>query len=142
MKKIFLFAALTLFVAFSAKCQFRNLFNSLSTNGNALATDTVTNTGTGLVQVLHEAKGNVTSVTFTATKISGTVAGTVALHGSNDGTNFASIHSTTFTATDVASQGGTWQLVGNPFRYYRVTWTGSGTMAATVKGTVNTNQLQ
>lgn len=137
MKKI-LFLSLICLLAFSARSQTFVLHNAL---GSTILTDTVTNTGTGLVQVdASRVRGNVTSVQFIATKISGIVAGTIALHGSNDGTNYASISSTTFTATDVASQGGVWQLTGSPVKHYRVTWTGVGTMSATIKATLFSNQ--
>lgn len=135
----FLFIALA-FTTTQAQETYKELKNSISVS---LATDTVTNTGTAVVQAdMLSVHGHTTSVSFIATKLSGTVAGTVALHGSNNGTNFYSISSTTFTATDVASQGGTWQLTGCPFRFYRITWTGSGTMSATLAGNiyVNTNQ--
>lgn len=138
MKKILLLS-LVCFLALSAKCQTVNLYNALGST--TLLTDTVTNTGTGLVQADgNRLRGNTTSIQFTATKISGIVAGTIALHGSNDGTNYASISSTTFTATDVATQSGVWQLTGSPVKHYRVTWTGAGTMSATIKATLWTNQ--
>lgn len=139
MKKIIFLLSFICLLALNAKSQTSlSLHNAL---GSTLLTDTVTNTGTGLVQAdASRMRGNTTSIQFNATKSSGIVAGTIALHGSNDGTNYASISSTTFTATDVASQSGVWQLTGSPLKHYRVTWTGAGTMAATIKATVWTNQ--
>ncbi|MEK9157696.1 MAG: hypothetical protein AAB638_00750 [Patescibacteria group bacterium] len=142
MKKIFISIMLATCIAFSGQAQkARNFYNALGST--LLVSDTVTNTATGFVQVDASLEsGNVSSVQFIATKISGLVAGTIAIHGSNDGVDYASISSTTFTATDVATQGGIWQFTGSPVRYYRITWTGAGTMAATIKGTIWTNQAQ
>ena len=95
------------------------------------ATATVTNTGTSTLSIGSNEVGTTTTIHFEATKTSGTVAGTVSLYGSLDGTNFRSISSTTFTATDVATQGFIWTLTGSPCNNYRVTWTGTGTMVAT-----------
>lgn len=103
----------------------------------SLASDTVTNTGTGYLSVRNPGAKSGTTVQIVATKISGTVAGTISLLGSVDGINYkaftlaeASTAGHTFTATDVASQNFIWRLNDNPYLYYRVSWTGSGTMAA------------
>jgi hypothetical protein len=60
----------------------------------------------------------------------------ISLFGSIDGVNFRSISGTTFTATDVASNGFIWTITGNPVTHVRVTWTGTGTMVATFKAKV------
>jgi hypothetical protein len=116
------------------------LYNGLGTN---LATDTVTNTGTGYVQVktvspLGPKLCNTTSFVIVVTKISGTVGGTITLLGSIDGTNYKVIPTmgtqtayTAITAAD-ASAVYTYQITGSPYPYYRVSWTGTGTMVATV----------
>lgn len=108
-----------------------------------VAFDTVTNTGTNyltnLVPATLSPGGQRTVVVqWVATKVSGTVAGTVTLQGSVDGTNFWTLtgaatgaSTTTKTATDVASQTTAWVIGSNPCKYYRVTWTGAGTMVAT-----------
>lgn len=110
--------------------------------------DTVTNTATAflgnLVQInTGPGSQRTVSIIWTATKISGTVAGTVKIQGSNDGTNFITLtgaatgqSTTTFTATDVASQTTGWLITGNFCRFYRVSWTGAGTMAASQAATV------
>lgn len=106
-----------------------------------LATDTVTNTATQYVEV--SIPGNADFITFQAilTEISGTTAGTVSILGSLDGTTFkvlpvmdSQTGLATATATDVAAQSFIWRLTGNPCPYYRISWTGSGTMAATIAG--------
>lgn len=108
------------------------------------ASDTVTNTGVGAVQTLRLG-GDFRSTGFqiVCTKISGTVAGTITLMGSLDGTNFKAIPTeatqtsmTTATALDVASQTFVWWFKESPFLYYRVSWTGTGTMAATISGRI------
>jgi hypothetical protein len=139
MKKllIFLFVACTLAVS----AQTVTMYNGLGTN---LQTDTVTNAGTGYVQVktstpLGPKLCNSTVISAVLTEISGTTGGTVTIMGSIDGTNYKAITTadtqtsiTTATALDVASQVFTWRLVGSPYPYYRVSWTGTGTMSATV----------
>lgn len=110
-----------------------------------VATDTITNTGTNYVSTLVAIKipAYTTTIQANIVKISGTVAGTVTLQGSLDATNWTTVTGTAtgvqtgaFTATNVASQSTTWTLVNNPFIYYRITWTGTGTMAATLAGLV------
>jgi len=77
-----------------------------------------------------------TTIWVSVTKISGTVGGTISLQGSLDGTNFKAINTpetqtalATITATD-ATNTYHWRLNSSPFLYYRVSWTGTGTMSA------------
>lgn len=115
-----------------------NLFyNSLGTN---LTTDTVTNTGTATVstRLLPSRQHTSEIIWVTVTKISGTVGGTITLQGSIDGTNWKALNTNdtstalaTITATD-ATNTYHWRLLGGGFPYYRVSWTGTGTMVATV----------
>lgn len=137
MKKILSLIFVVLVVAFSASAQITDLKSSFN-----LTSDTVTNTATGYLQAtaLSGAKG-VASIQIVITKISGTVAGTITLQGSNDGTNFIALTNTstvpqiaTATATDVASQTFGWTIGLNVWRYYRVSWTGAGTMSARFTG--------
>lgn len=107
----------------------------------SLTLDTVTNTATVyLTSAINPSKDRVktteTIVQVVVTKISGTVGGTISLQGSIDGTNFKALNTAetqtalaTITATD-ASNVYHWRLNGNPFLYYRVSWTGTGTMSA------------
>lgn len=100
--------------------------------------DTVTNTGTNYLGNLTLIPGQRSSVTVvvTVTKLSGTVGGTITLQGSLDGTTFVALNapeSQTALATKTAADAsGTyhWWLKTNPFPYYRVSWTGTGTMSA------------
>lgn len=141
MKNLILVFALFLGISASAQTAMVKKF----TNGGVpfyVTSDTVTNTGTNFLTNRYIVSGQAQNVTicWTATKQSGTVAGTVTLKGSMDGTNFVTISGTnmygsdtytTFTATDVATQTNCWTIRGNPFPYYRISWTGAGTMAAT-----------
>lgn len=132
--------ALMFLVSFGAIAQ-QSVYTDLkNTTYNTLLTDTVTNTGTASITSPRVAGGG-TSVTLYAilTKISGTVAGTVTVLGSLDGTNYKAIPTAesqtamaTATATDVASQNFTWHLRSNPYTYYRIQWAGAGTMSATI----------
>jgi hypothetical protein len=112
-------------------------------DGSGLATVTVTNTGTAFVTSPASLKSaSKTTIVVVVTKTSGTVAGTITVQGSLDGTNFVALNTeetqtalATKTAAD-ASAVYSWRLVGNPYVYYRVTWTGAGTMVATMSAKV------
>lgn len=133
MKKfIFLFVAL-LGIAAISQAQVYDFKSPYS-----LTSDTVTNTGTAYLStpVVSPAPAVTTTIWVAVTKISGTVGGTITLQGSLDGTNWKAVNTpntatalATFTATD-ASNTYHWVISGSPFRYYRVSWTGTGTMAA------------
>ena len=115
-----------------AKAQQQDLVSSYN-----LTVDTVVNSATGYLGTrIAGAKEEVT-IQFVATKNSGTVGGTVSLLGSLDGINYKAATVAegttalpTFTATDVASQTFIWRVTKNPYLYYRVSWTGTGTMSA------------
>jgi hypothetical protein len=105
----------------------------------SLESDTVTNTGVvylTTLSALADRDTENTTIQVVVTKISGTVGGTISLQGSLDGTNFKALNTAetqtalaTITATD-ASNVYHWRLNGLPFPYFRVSWTGTGTMAA------------
>jgi hypothetical protein len=109
----------------------------------SLTSDTVTNTGVVyLTSPRMVGAKETTTVQVNVTKISGTVGGTISLQGSVDGTNFKALNTAetqtalaTITATD-ATNVYHWRLTGNPFLYYRVSWTGTGTMAASFTASV------
>jgi pyridoxine/pyridoxamine 5'-phosphate oxidase len=144
MKKIiFALGILVCLVAFSTP---ETKAQGIKTMKNAAlsATETVTNTGTAFLSAAAtSSETSTTAVQVVVTKTSGTVAGTISLLGSVDGVNFkaatlteASTALHTFTATDVASQTFIWRLTGNPYRVYRVSYTGAGTMVATFTATM------
>ncbi len=132
-KVIFLLFGLVAFLAVETKAQVSDL-----TSPYSLTSDTVTNTGTAYLSsvAVSQAPAVTTTVWVAVTKISGTVGGTITLQGSLDGTNWKAVNTpntatalATFTATD-ASNTYHWVISGSPFKYYRVSWTGTGTMSA------------
>lgn len=134
MKKFaLLFVALVAFAAFESKAQVYSLLSPYS-----FTSDTVANTGTAYLSTVavSPAPAVTTTIWVAVTKISGTVGGTITLQGSLDGTNWKAVNTpntatalATITATD-ASNTYHWIISGSPFRYYRVSWTGTGTMSA------------
>lgn len=121
-------------VAFSANAQILDLKSE-----HSLSSDTVTNTGTQWLEVVNALRAEpatTTTVWVSVTKISGTVGGTISLQGSLDGVTYKALYApngatalATFTATD-ATNTYHWIISGSPFPYYRVSWTGTGTMSA------------
>jgi hypothetical protein len=130
MKKIVLISVLALLTMFThAQNEAKIMLGS-----NGLAVDTVSNTGTETWTLRVPGYQKTVAVQFVATKISGTVAGSVTLQGSLNGTNWATVPSqSAFTATDVASQTAVWKFDGSGFSYYRLSWTGTGTMSASAR---------
>lgn len=105
-------------------------------NGNG---DTITNTGTkyNTLKVGETANAFVTIQT-NITKLSGTVGGTITIEGSLDGVYYKLLD-TNLTVNATVSQtpsntAGTvsydWHITNNTFQYYRVKYTGTGTMSA------------
>lgn len=128
-----LFVGLVAFLTIETKAQVYSLLSPYS-----VTSDTVTNTGTAFLStaVVSPAAAVTTTLWVGVTKISGTVGGTITLQGSIDGTNWKAVNTpntqtglATITATD-ASNTYHWIIQGSPFPYYRVTWTGTGTMSA------------
>lgn len=122
---------------------------ALTTGLASAQTYTMTNSGDTIVNTATEAcslkvVNSYKSVTIHAliTKISGTVAGTLTLQGTVDGTTWITVDTAsfitegaaTFTATNVASQSKVWIMNGAPYLWYKLSYTGSGTMSATLKG--------
>lgn len=150
MKRIIQIFALVCLVAIAptAKAQLvgRQLtfYQALGGSTN-IASDTVTNTATAFLTSPFSGGGaGTTSIFVNVTKISGTVAGTLTLYGCNASCSKTSTTATnwvrvmqpdlqtavpTITATD-ATAPYAWNITGSPYAYYRVSWTGSGTMSA------------
>lgn len=104
---------------------------------------TVTNTGTSACSLKVSKAYNTVSVQGVFTKTSGTLGGTATLQGSIDGVTWETVPvslvaggASTYTVTDTASQGKTFVVTGSPFLYYKISWTGTGTMVGTVSGYV------
>jgi len=99
-----------------------------------LASDTITDTGTGYVQIQIDAAYSQISVQAVVTRISGTVNSAVYLQTSVDGVNFVNYSTTDTLHTTTGTVTHTWVLTGANYMYYRLTSTGRGTMAASIKG--------
>lgn len=127
MKSMILISVLSLLTLFAtAQNESKTMLGS-----NGLAVDTVSNTGTETWTLRVPGFHKTVAVQFIATKISGTIAGSVTLQGSLNGTSWATVPGTSaFTATDVASQSAVFKLDNSGFSYYRISWTGTGTMSA------------
>lgn len=111
------------------------------TNPNGLTIDTVTNTGSeGPYFKAVGPNRNKVNITLEVTKISGTVGGTIVLQASNnptyDAATFATIKNwgidSSVTATNATNNYNFSDYTGS-FVYYRVLWTGTGTMSASYK---------
>ena len=96
--------------------------------------DTIVNTASVSVSQTYSSEYGNVAFQAVVTKVSGTVAGTVLLQGSLDGTNYVDISTDTLSLTDVATQSKLWSVDANPYKYYRLKGTGSGTMAAIIAG--------
>lgn len=74
-------------------------------------------------------------VTFKITKVSGTVAATLTLQGSNNTVDWFTANSITpFAATDVATQTAKWEIATLNYKFYRILITPTGTQRAAFKG--------
>jgi hypothetical protein len=131
MKKLIFIVAALLCIATHSNAQIKTFKSTYS-----LASDTTVDAGTTYLTSPAIPGPGKTTIQVVVTKISGTVGGTISLQGSLDGTNFKALTTeetqtalATITATD-ASNVYAWRLSGNPFTYYRVSWTGTGTMSA------------
>jgi len=108
----------------------------------SLSSDTITNSGSGYVAITIDKYWEKISFQPVVTKLSGTAGGTVTLQGSNDGTNFVTVNSsyasaTTMSVTNVTTSTALLIVTSSPYKYYRLSYTGSGTMSCTLKGYVS-----
>jgi acid phosphatase class B len=125
------------------------VFMALAFSSSHAQTVTMTNSGDTIVNTATEAcslkvVNSYKAVTVHAliTKISGTVGGTLTLQGGIDGTTYVTVDTaslttegaSTFTPTNVASQSKVWIMNGAPYLWYKLSYTGTGTMSATLKG--------
>jgi hypothetical protein len=103
--------------------------------------DTVTDSGTDYVELQVKNWYETVSIQAKTTKIGGTVGGTVTLQGSNNGTNYVTVNtayvagtSSTMTALNQTTTTKVFVITGSPYRYYRLSWTGTGTMSGRLYG--------
>ena len=138
MKKIFSILAIgLLFCTASMKAQtVTAMKNSLY---QTLVIDTVTNTGNGALLInLSSGYTNVT-IQPKVTKISGTMNSNSApkLQGSIDGTIYYDITGDTLHITNTSSPlTVAWKESTQAYKYYKVTWTGTGTMSAKLEALI------
>lgn len=119
-----------------------NKANKSMVSNYSLTSDTITNSGSGYVQIDISNYYEKISFQPVVTKLSGTAGGTVTLQGSNDGTNFVTVNSsyasaTTMSVTNVTTSTAILTVTSAPYKYYRLSYTGSGTMSCTLKGTIS-----
>lgn len=115
-----------------------------------MGVQSMTGSGTAVVDTatvvnslqLSEEHSNVT-IQSTITKVSGTVAGAVKVQGSLDGVSYYDIPAAltdnavvTFSPANVASQNVCFVIKKSPFLYYQVSYTGAGTMNATISSNI------
>ena len=138
MKKLFIIACLSL-IGFMAQAQSVTVMKNATYT--TLTSDTVTNTGSGAVFInLNSAYTNV-SIQPKVTRISGTMNSNSApkLQGSLNGTNYYDIVGDTLHITNTASPiVDDWLLTSQGYKYYKVTWTGTGTMSAKLEAIIYT----
>ena len=105
-----------------------------NTYGNTL--DTVTNTGVKYATVtIGNTATKAFSIVVKVTKISGTVGGTISWQGSNNGTDFYTISTT--SPSDASANYGYAIYTPTAFKYYRVSYAGASTMSASISGAAN-----
>ncbi len=137
MKNLLLLFAAVIFMAVSSNAQTFQMTGAYTTG------DTVTNTATKAcsLKVVHSYKQ--ISIQADITKIDGTVGGTLTLYGTVDGTNYVAVDTciyvhamaSTYTATNTSgTQSKIWIMNNNPYLWYKLSYTGTGTMRAILKG--------
>ena len=118
---------------FSLMILFACLFTAnAQITANFTGSDTVVNTAAVDIDLKVTNGYNTGAMQVVITKVSGTVAGNAILKGSVDGINYVNLD--TLATTNVDTQ--TKIFTENPVFYpwYKVTYTGTGTMAAIISG--------
>lgn len=128
MKKL-LIILLAVFAFGAAKAQVVRL-----TNPNGLLLDTASQAAAE-GPTIRIGKVKTIGVIVVTTKISGTIAGTVAFQGSNDGVTWSTIG--TATALVDASTNYQYKEVDKAYAYYKALITQTGTSSLSYKATVN-----
>lgn len=122
---------------------FLSLFLALGVNAqvtNMNVADTVTNAGVKSCSIKVTKPYKTVSIQVSIAKISGTVGGSVIVYGSLDNVNYVAVdtfalvgNTNSYTPTDVAAQSKIFIVSGSPYYWYKVTYTGTGTMSAQMK---------
>jgi hypothetical protein len=122
----FLFSLIfTVLLAFTMSAQ--NRAELMSGSG-----DTLTNTGTVNLALRVTAGYQTATFQIVNTKVSGTVAGSSIFQGSNDGVNWVNLD--TFVNANVATNVKFFEASPPKYLWYRVSYTGTGTMVAIPRG--------
>ena len=129
---------------FSSGLSNKHVVSNMLSPFNAIS-DTTVNTATSYVTLGVTNWYNTVTIQSVVTEISGTTAGTVTLQGSIDGTNYVTVSSSyadvsSYSPTDVATSSKLFIVTGSPYRYYRLSYTGAGTMSASHRGYVLPNK--
>lgn len=144
MKKVFLFLTALFLLAFApseevtAQVTLKATFNSSTQAVSGASEVTVTNTGSDTLFTPKLSKGKLAIFVVTFTETSGTSGGSAVLQGSVDGTDYAAIGSA-YTVTDVAGVSTTFKVlaVDNAWNFFRIVYTGTGTMVNKMKAKVS-----
>ena len=104
-------------------------------NPNALALDTATQAAAEGPKLKVAVPAKTVSIVVVTTKISGTIAGTVAWQGSNDGVNYGTIST---TALADASGQYVYKETDKGYFYYKALITQTGTSSLSYKATLYT----
>lgn len=98
--------------------------------------DTITNSGTKTNTLKVTSDYGKISIQSVVTRLSGTAGGTITLQVSNDGSNWVSIDTGavvskkyTYTVTNTTTQSTMFTIYRPAYLYYRVSYTGTGTMS-------------
>lgn len=109
------------------------------------SSDTVTNSASGYVQYQVKNGYSTVSLQVVVSKISGTAGGTVTLQGSNDGVNYVTVDTSysdaqTLSVSNITTNTKIFVVTGSPYSYYRLSYTGTGTMACRLQGYLLANR--
>lgn len=110
-------------------------------NPNGFALDTASQAASEGPTVSVTGSAKVFSIVLVTTKISGTVAGTIAWQGSNDGTHFVTIGSATTLVDATGVTNYTYKEVDKGYAYYKALITQTGTSSLSYSGVTYTQSL-
>ena len=132
MKNFILIGLLALF-SLTVQAQAKPMLST--TTGKAI--DTVSGATTKAQVIALDGYQDVITVVATATKLTGTAAGAITCWGSVDNVDWVRVDTNTFTVTDVAgAQTYKWSVNPSQFPWYKVSYTGTGTMTVQLKSKI------
>jgi len=137
MKKLLLIAAIAVLGTFTANAQ---SIKSMA-NPNGFALDTASQVAPEGPTVSVNGSAKVFSIVLVTTKISGTVAGTIAWQGSNDGVHYVTIGSATTLVDAAGVTSYTYKEVDKGYAFYKALITQTGTSSLSYSGTTYSQSL-